>query len=81
MKDFISYEGFTIRYDSDRVRAEREDRTGFVEFSMYDLDQLIQGEHVQLWEIDKLYDLLKNNHEILKASLQGKWIEMDDPAD
>lgn len=81
MKDFISYEGFIIRYNSDKVRAEREDHIGFVEFSMHNLDQLIQGEHVQLWEIDKLYDLLKNNHEILKASLQGKWIEMDEPTD
>jgi len=61
------------------VRAEREAEDGCVEFSMQNLDQLIRGERVQLWEIDKLYDLLKNNHEILKATLQGKWVEMDEP--
>ena len=79
MKDFISYEGFTIRYNDELIRAEREDNGGFVEFSMQNLDELIQGQHVQMWEIDKLYDLLKSNHEILKASLQGKWIEMEEP--
>ena len=81
MRSFISYEGFSISYDADMVRAERESKDGFVEFSMHNLDQLIRGEGVQLWEIDKLYDLLKSNHEILKASLQGKWIEMDEPTD
>ena len=78
MKDFISYEGFTIRYNDELIRAEREDNGGFVEFSMQNLDELIQGQHVQMWEIDKLYDLLKSNHKILKASLQGKWVEMEE---
>lgn len=81
MKDFISYEGFNISYDTHVVRAERVTEDRFVEFSMQNLDQLIRGERVQLWEIDKLYDLLKSNHEILKALLQGKWVEMDEPTD
>ena len=81
MKDFISYEGFTIRYNDELIRAEREDNGGFVEFSMQNLDELIQGQQVQMWEIDKLYDLLKSNHEILKASLQGKWVEMEESDD
>lgn len=81
MKDFISYEGFNISYDAELIRAERANDRGFVEFSMHNLDELIQGEYVQIWEIDKLYDLLKNNHEILKASLQGKWVEINESID
>lgn len=45
---------------------------------MNDVDQLIRGKQVQLWEIDKLYDLVKNNHKILQAALKGEWVEMED---
>ena len=79
MKDFISYEGFKISYDKKMIRAVRKDDHGFVEFSMADPEELIRGENVQLWEIDKLYDLLKSNYEIMQASLRGTWVEMDEP--
>ena len=78
MKEFISYEGFNIYYNADLIRAERDDDRGLVEFSMHNLDELIQGQHVQVGEINKLHELLASNHEMLQASVLGRWVELNE---
>lgn len=79
MLQFFPFEGFNITYDEHKVRAERAENRGFIEFSMNDLEFILEGRLVDFPEIDRLYEFIKDNHDIMKAHLKGEWVEVEEP--
>lgn len=78
MKKFIHFEGFQIYYNQDKVRCEKTEGSGFIEFSMEDPELILYGEQVGFPEINLLCNLIQDNHDIMKASLRGEWVEMEE---
>ncbi|WKN31369.1 hypothetical protein PZB74_20680 [Porifericola rhodea] len=68
-------------YDQDKVRFQRNDGEGEIEFSLHDSSKVLMSHLVPVEDIEQLSVFLRDNQDIIQARLKGEWIEVEEDMD